>query len=106
MARTLITVPKAAKRGEIIEIRTLIAHPMETGHRNDAEGRRLPRDILRRFVCRYGDAVVFEAELFAAVSANPYLVFTTTAVESGTLSFTWEGDKGFAQTETAEIVVT
>ncbi|MBA3597092.1 MAG: thiosulfate oxidation carrier complex protein SoxZ [Methylibium sp.] len=106
MARTLITVPKAAKRGEIIEIRTLIAHPMETGHRSDSEGRRLPRDILRRFVCHYGDEVVFEAELFPAISANPYLVFTTVAVESGTLRFTWEGDNGFAQTETAEIAVT
>ena len=50
MARTLLTVPKAAKRGEVIEIRALIAHPMETGFRANSNGRVEPRDIIRRFV--------------------------------------------------------
>ncbi|HSI60335.1 MAG TPA: thiosulfate oxidation carrier complex protein SoxZ [Ideonella sp.] len=106
MARTLITVPPTATRGSVIEIRTLIAHPMETGHRADAEGRLVPRDILSRFSCRYNGELVFEAELHPAIAANPYLVFTTLATESGTLSFTWEGDQGFAQTETVAIAVT
>ncbi len=106
MARTLITVAPSAKRGEVIEIRTLIAHPMETGFRSDAEGRTVPRDIIRRFSCRYDGELVFSAELFSAISANPYLVFYTVATASGTLGFTWEGDNGFAQTETVSITVT
>jgi sulfur-oxidizing protein SoxZ len=106
MARTLINVPATATRGQIIEIRTLVAHPMETGYRPGADGRVLPRDIIRKFTCRYNGEVVFSAELFPAISANPYLAFHTIATESGTLSFTWEGDNGFAQTETATITVT
>jgi len=106
MARTLINVPATAKRGEIIEIRALIAHPMETGYRPGADGRVLPRDIIRKFTCRYNGDVVFSVDLFPAISANPYLAFHTIATESGTLSFTWEGDNGFAQTETAAIAVT
>lgn len=106
MARALITVPKTAKRGEIIEIRTLIAHPMETGHRSDGQGGIVPRDILRRLRCDYAGERVFEAELFPAISANPYVVFTTVATVSGTLSLRWEGDQGFAQTETVELTVT
>ncbi|MEO8153147.1 MAG: thiosulfate oxidation carrier complex protein SoxZ [Rhizobacter sp.] len=106
MARTLITVPPTAKRGDIIELRTLIAHPMETGFRPDANGQLKTRDLIHRFSCSYNDEVVFSAELFAATSANPYLAFTTIATESGTLSFTWEGDNGFAQTERVALTVT
>ena len=106
MARTLITAPRTARRGEVIEIRTLIAHAMETGLRVDAEGRKLPRDIIRRFTCRYGDELVFSAELFTAVAANPYLAFSVMAADSGTLSLTWEGDNGFVHTETLALTVT
>ncbi|MGE0803473.1 MAG: thiosulfate oxidation carrier complex protein SoxZ [Lautropia sp.] len=100
MARTLLTVPKTARRGDVVEIRALIGHPMETGYRNDSDGRRLPRDIIRRFSCHYDGELVFAAELFPAISANPYLAFHVVATRSGTLQFRWEGDNGFAQTET------
>ena len=55
MARTLINVPPSSKRGDVIEIRALIQHPMETGYRPGSDGKTLPRDILRRFACRYDD---------------------------------------------------
>lgn len=106
MARAIVNVPATARRGDVIEIRTLIAHPMETGYRVAADGQRVARDLVRRFTCRYNGEVVFAAELFPATAANPYLVFCTVAVDSGTLAFTWEGDRGFAQTETAAIRVT
>ena len=105
MARALLTVPKTARRGEVIEIRVLIAHPMETGYRPGAEGQTLPRDLIRRFTCRYDGEVVFSADLFAAVAANPYLAFTTVATATGKLEFEWEGDQGFAQTESVTITV-
>jgi sulfur-oxidizing protein SoxZ len=106
MARALVNVPKTAKRGDVIEIKVLISHPMETGYRPGADGRLVPRDIIRRFTCTYNGEEVFRADLFPAISANPFLAFTTIATESGTLSFTWTGDNGFAQTESASIVVT
>ena len=106
MARTLIHVPPAPKRGEVIEIRTTIAHPMETGFRPDAGGQLLPRDILHRLTCRYNGELVFSAELFSAVAANPYVAFNVTASASGSLTFRWEGDNGFAQTESVAIRVT
>ena len=45
-ARALINVPAKARRGEIIEIKTLIAHPMETGYRVGLNGALIPRDII------------------------------------------------------------
>ena len=110
MARALITMPRTAKRGEVIEVRTLIAHPMETGYRPGEDGRVRPRDLIRRFSCHYddgrGDELVFSAELFPAVAANPLISFRTVATASGSLRFTWEGDNGFAQTERVAISVT
>lgn len=106
MARTLITVAKSARRGEIIEIKALIAHRMDTGYLPDSQGRRVPRDIIQRFTCRYNGETVFSAELFPATAANPYLLFHTVATESGTLEFEWRGDNGFAQTERVAITVT
>ena len=105
MARTLINAPKTAKRGEVIEIRATIGHPMETGYRPDDSGKILPRDILKKFSCRYNGEVVFSAELFSAVAANPYMAFNTIAIDSGTLALTWEGDNGFSQTETLTLTV-
>ena len=106
MTRALITMPRVAARGEIVEIRTLIAHPMETGYRAGEDGRVLPRNLIRRLTCEYDGVEVFGAELFPAISANPYIVFTTVATASGTLRFTWSGDNGFAQTETVALTVT
>lgn len=106
MARTLINVTPNPKQGDVIEIRTLIAHPMETGYRPGDDGKVLPRNLIRRFSCRYDGEEVFAAELFPAVAANPLISFTTIAMRSGTLDFTWEGDNGFLQTEAVVLTVT
>lgn len=105
MARTLINAPSTAKVGEVIEIRATIGHPMETGYRPDDSGKTLARDIIKKFSCQYNGELVFSAEMFSAISANPYLAFYTVATESGTLALTWEGDNGFSQTETVKLTV-
>ncbi len=103
--RTLIHVP-VAKAGDVIEIRATIAHVMETGLRPDDEGRVVPRDIVTRFECRLDGGLVFAADMFPAVAANPYVAFTLRAEKSGSLVFLWEGDRGFKHTETVALTVT
>ena len=105
MASALINVPKKAKRGETIEIKTLMSHIMETGYRHTAEGEMVPRDIITTFSCRYNGAEIFRAELFPAISANPFITFFTVANESGKFEFEWTGDRGFAATASASITV-
>jgi sulfur-oxidizing protein SoxZ len=105
VAGALVNVPARARRGEIVEIKTLVSHPMETGFRRTQLGAVIPRDIIRRFVCTYNGAEIFRADLHPAIAANPFLVFTTVATESGTLAFHWTGDNGFSLTESAPIVV-
>ena len=105
MASALINVPERARRGEVIEIKTLVSHPMETGYRRTQLGAPIPRDIIRTFVCTYNGTEVFRAELHPAIAANPFLVFSTVATESGTLAFQWTGDNGFSLTESVAIRV-
>ncbi len=128
MARTVITIPATAKRGETIEIRVLIQHPMETGYRRSSEGAMLARNLIRRFSCRFEPLAalvntptntptnalanmpvksedVFSATLYAAIAANPYLSFHTVVSSSGVFVMQWDGDNGFAQTERATITL-
>jgi len=105
MARALVFVPKTARRGEVIEIRTLVAHPMETGQRSDGSGGLVARDIIRRLECRYDGELVFAADLFTAIAANPLVVFHTVATASGTIAVTWSGDNGFTHSESVALAV-
>ena len=105
MARALINVPPKAKRGDIIEIKTLISHEMETGYRPDNMGKTVPRDIITSFVATYNGDEIYRADLYPAIAANPFLTFTTIATESGKIEFKWTGDNGFAATESASITV-
>src|SRR6201999_1594525 len=101
----LINVPKMARRGDVIEIKALTSHIMETGFRRTAAGEIVPRDIITSFACRYNGTEVFRADLFPAISANPFLSFFTVAKESGKFEFEWIGDNGFAATASASITV-
>ena len=105
MTRALINVPAKAKRGEVIAIKTLISHEMETGYRYTTTGQRVPRDIIHTFVATYNGEEIFRAELHPAMSANPFLTFHTVATESGTIAFRWTGDNGYAATGQAKITV-
>jgi sulfur-oxidizing protein SoxZ len=105
MASALINVPARAKRGDVIEIKTLMSHIMESGFRHTAAGNVVPRDIITSFTCRYNGTEIFRADLFPAISANPFISFFTVAKESGKLEFEWIGDNGFASTASASITV-
>ena len=105
MPSALINVPKKAKRGEIIEIKTLMSHIMETGYRHTAEGEVVPRDIVTSFTCRYNGVEIFRADLFPAIAANPFITFFTVATGSGKFDFEWIGDHGFSETASAPIIV-
>ena len=105
MARVVVNAPRTAKRGEIIEIRTLAGHDMETGFRRTQLGELIARNIITRFTCSYNGVEVFRADLHPAIAANPLIGFTTVATESGTLEFRWTGDHGFSATHTATLTV-
>ena len=105
MASALINVPPKAKRGDIIEIKTLMSHIMETGYRHTASGEIIPRNIITSFTCRFNGAEIFRADMYPATAANPFITFFATATESGKFEFEWIGDQGFSERASASITV-
>jgi len=105
MAAALVNVPAKAKRGAVIEIKTLMSHVMEPGYRHTAAGEVVPRDIVTSFTCRFNGTEIFRADVFPAIAANPFLSFFTTASESGRFEFEWIGDNGFVANASAQITV-
>lgn len=103
---TRIVAPKTATRGQIVEIKTLVNHVMETGFRRDDMGRAIARDIITRFRCTYAGEEVFAMDMFTGVAANPFVVFSTVATESGTLVFEWTDMKGEVTRAEATLTVT
>ena len=106
MALARIELPREARRGEVIEVRIVIQHAMETGFRRDAAGTRIPRNAIHSLACRYNGVEVFRATLSTGIAANPYLRFFTRARESGEFAFWWIDDDEVEDTARATLVVT
>jgi sulfur-oxidizing protein SoxZ len=105
VALARIQLPENIKRGELVEVRVLIQHPMETGFRTDASGQRIKRNAIHSLSCRYNGVEVFKATLGTGIAANPFLRFFTRAVDSGELEFWWLDDDEVEGTARTKIVV-
>ena len=100
-----LKVPKQVHRGEVFEIKTLIAHEMESGQRRDAQGEIIPEHIIDRFECTFNGETVFAADLNTGISANPYLTFFARLDASGHFDFRWFDQDGSVFHASADIVV-
>ena len=100
-----IRVPKTAKKGEVVEIKTLLPHIMESGQRKDKDGKTIPRKIINKFVAEFNGKPVFSANIEPAIAANPSMQFFAKVDESGTFKFTWVDDDGTVTTTEEKITV-
>jgi sulfur-oxidizing protein SoxZ len=106
MTKPRIKLPEAAKVGEVIEVKTLISHVMETGQRRDPDGKIVPRSIINAFTAKFAGVEVFAAELHPGISANPYLSFFMRVPGPGDFEFTWTEDGGNKIVDTQKLNVT
>lgn len=104
-AKPRVKLPKSASAGEVITIKTLISHTMESGQRKDKDGNLIPRQIINKFTCEFNGQTVFTCDIDPAISANPYFEFTAKVPESGTFKFTWVDDDGSVYTDEQAIEI-
>ena len=100
-----VKVPATAQAGEVISIKTLVKHQMETGQRKDADGNVIPRSIINRFVATFNGETVVDVEMHPAIAVNPYFEFDAKVSEAGEFVFTWYDDDGSVYEEKAAIAV-
>jgi sulfur-oxidizing protein SoxZ len=87
-------MPSTAKAGDVVEVKTLISHEMESGQRKDSAGKVIPRRIIKQFTASFNGKEIMRADWHPAISANPYQSFFVRVPESGTFTFTWLDDDG------------
>ena len=104
--RARVNLPRTARAGEVVTVKTLVAHPMETGYGRDVRGAVIPRHIITDFTCTYAGREVFRAAFRPAVAANPFLEFHLRATVSGPVTFQWRTDRGEETTVERTIEVT
>ena len=105
MGAARVRMTASARRGEVIEIRTLVQHPMESGFRLDNTGKLIAPHIVESFHCTYNGREIFRAKLHPAVSTNPFFTFYVVAKDSGDFVFTWKDDQGGVATATSHLDV-
>lgn len=106
MNNAIIKVPEHAKAGELVTVKVLIRHQMETGHRRDRKGEVIPRNIIHNFRVQYDGAEVLRIDMFPGIAANPYFEFRMKARRSGDVVFLWADDDGNTHSQAATITVT
>ena len=103
--RPRVKAPKSASAGDVVTIKTLISHKMESGQRKDSDGNVIPRSIINRFTCEFNGESVLEVMLEPAISTNPYFEFEATIPEAGDFVFTWYDDDGSVYDLTKSVAV-
>jgi sulfur-oxidizing protein SoxZ len=104
-AKPRVKVPKSAKAGEVVTIKSLISHKMESGQRKDADGNVVPRSIINRFTCDFNGVSVVDVAIDPAVSTNPYFEFDARVDAAGEFVFTWYDDDGSVYTDRKAIEI-
>ena len=103
--RAVVHAPKTAKKGELVEIKAIILHPMETGYRVGTNGRMIPRNIIERFTAAWNGEEIFDMTFSPAIAANPFVTFFAAATASGKIVLRWTGDNDFAVEHSIDVDV-
>jgi len=103
--RPRVRVAQTASPGDVVEIRTLVTHPMHTGFATGADGETIPRHIIERFTCTFNGETVVDIDIAPGLAANPFIEFDARVPESGVFEFTWHDQDGSVHTETSAIEV-
>ena len=96
-------IPKSPKVGDVVEVKTLITHVMETGLRKNRDGTLVPRHIIHTLTATYNGTQVFRGALNTGISANPYISFRMRVTGPGVVVLKWIEDGG--KTATLEVPV-
>jgi len=95
---------RATMQGEVVNVRVLMAHIMETGYRNDESGKSIPAHFIQTVSVTHGDRTVLAAQWGRAVARNPYLEFRFKGGAKGDkLIVTWVDNAGDRRTDEAVI---
>jgi sulfur-oxidizing protein SoxZ len=91
---------RAAANDELVEVKVLMRHDMETGQRKDAAGAVIPAHFIQQLVAKCNDTVVLDALFGTSVSKDPFLSFKFKGGKKGDkVSISWTDNQGDSRTD-------
>ncbi|MCC6867306.1 MAG: thiosulfate oxidation carrier complex protein SoxZ [Burkholderiales bacterium] len=95
---------RANQVGDSTEVKVLMSHEMETGQRNDAQGKPIPAWFIQTVTATWNGKTVLTAHLGPAVAKNPFLSFKFKGGAKGDkVQITWIDNRGEKRTDEAAI---
>ncbi|HYS59850.1 MAG TPA: thiosulfate oxidation carrier complex protein SoxZ [Gemmatimonadales bacterium] len=89
-----VLVPTGIRRGDVIDVRALVEHPMATGLFRDASGNPIPAYFINDVSVTYGDREAAHFVWSSGISRDPFVEFSLRADREAPLTFTWKDNKG------------
>ncbi len=103
MSQVRIRVPERAKAGDIVTVRALVTHPMESLQHRDGKIVEKNYNFIYKVEASYNGKPVFEAETTQAVSQNPFFSFSVKVNEPGKVKVIFYDTEGKTYTGEADI---
>ena len=95
---------RASMQGDLVNVKVLMSHEMETGQRKDAGGQVVPAHFIQTVSATYNGKTVLSAQWGPAVSKNPFLSFKFKGgAPGGKVQVTWVDNRGDKRTDEAVI---
>src|SRR2546422_7542650 len=74
-----VLVPTGIRRGDVIDVRALVEHPMATGLFRDARGNPIPAYFINDVSVTYGDREAAHFVWSSGISRDPFVEFSLRA---------------------------
>lgn len=95
---------RASARGDVITVKSLMKHPMESGLRkNKQTGKKIPAKYIQEITCELNGEPVMVGNMSAAVSKNPYLSFKVPGKSGDTIKISWTDNTGESDSGEAKV---
>jgi sulfur-oxidizing protein SoxZ len=95
---------RAKLNGDIVEVKVLIRHDMETGLRKDPSGKPIPAHFIKVLTAKCNEKTVLETVMGIAVSKDPFLSFKFKGGAVGDkVTVTWVDNSGDTRTDEATV---
>jgi sulfur-oxidizing protein SoxZ len=94
---------RAQSQGDVVNVRALMSHPMETGLRKDSSGNTIPAHYITEVVASVNGKPVLTAEWSGAISTNPYFEFDVKAKAGDKITLKWVDNKGESQEQSVDV---
>ncbi|MEH6455384.1 MAG: thiosulfate oxidation carrier complex protein SoxZ [Cocleimonas sp.] len=93
MAKSTIKL-RTKEKGGLIQVKSLITHPMHTGLRRTKKGDKIPAQYITEVMVEANGEPVITANWTGSISKNPFISFSYAGAKGDTVKLSWKDNTG------------